>query len=307
MAAAPMERRPLPRRSTMSRSIDRIHAWLMVLPAVVLLASFTHLPIVATLWQSFHSTAKPRRPERFVGLDNYTAMAADPIFWKALWNNVIYALVSVPASIALALVMALIVNNAFRGKGFLRLAFFTPTILPMIAIANIWLFFFNPQYGLVSQILAPFGLANVNWLGSPDTALGCLILVAVWKEAGFFMIFYLAALQQIPPDLREAATIEGASRWTFLRRITLPLLMPTTLFVSVNALINAFRLVDHIFVMTGGGPDNATTVLLFQIYITGFKFFDAAGASTLTVVLIVILTLLAIGQFILGDRKVHYQ
>ena len=117
----------------------------------------------------------------------------------------------------------------------------------------------------------------------------------------------LAALQQISPDLKEAAAIEGASRWTFFWRITFPLLMPTTLFVLVNAIINAFRLVDHIFVMTGGGPDNATSVLLFQIYVVGFKFFDQAYAATLTIVLLTILGLIAVGQFILADKRVHYQ
>ncbi len=284
-----------------------VHAWLLLLPAVVLLATFTHIPIITTFFHSFYSTPKPRRPSRFVGFDNYEAMLADPIFWKSLWNNLLYAGVSVPVSIALALVMALFVNGKLRGNGALRLAYFTPTVLPMIAVANIWLFFYNPQYGLVDQLLKPFGVSGVNWLGSQGTALWCLIVVAIWKEAGFFMIFYLAALQQMSPDLREAAAIEGAGRWTFFWRITFPLLMPTTLFVMINAVINAFRLVDHIFVMTGGGPDNATSVLLFQIYVVGFKFFDQAYAATLTIVLLAILAVIAIGQFLLADKRVHYQ
>jgi sn-glycerol 3-phosphate transport system permease protein len=286
---------------------NHIHGWLMVLPACALLATFTHIPIVSTIWHSFHSTPKPRRPSRFVGLDNYAEMLADPIFWKSLTNNAIYALTSVPLSIAAALAMALFVNSKIRGRGFLRMAYFTPTVLPMIAVANIWLFFYNPQYGLLASFLKPFGVSGINWLGSQDTALWALIAVAIWKEAGFFMIFYLAALQQIPPDLREAAAIEGASRWTFFWRVTFPLLMPTTLFILVNAVINAFRLVDHIFVMTGGGPDNATSVLLFQIYVAGFKFFDQAQAATLSVVLLAILFLIAVGQFLLADKKVHYQ
>ena len=284
-----------------------VHAWLLVLPATVLLAVFTHIPIVATFIQSFFSTPKPRRPARFVGLDNYQEMLADPIFWKVLWNNMVYALGSIPVSIALALVMALFVNERIRGRGFLRLAYFTPTILPMIAVANIWIFFYVPQYGLMDQVLRLFGLGGTNWLGSQSTALTCLIVVAIWKEAGFFMIFYLAALQQISPDLREAASIEGTGRFTFFRRVTFPLLMPTTLFVLVNAVINAFRLVDHIFVMTGGGPDNATSVLLYRIYEAGFKFFDYAYAATLSMVLLLILCVFAIGQFVLADRRVHYQ
>lgn len=291
----------------MTGTRNTVHAWLLVLPACALLATFTHIPIVATFVQSFYSTPKPRRPARFVGFDNYEAMVGDPIFWKSLWNNLVYAGVSVPISVSLALMMALFVNRKLRGNGALRLAYFTPTVLPMIAVANIWLFFYNPQYGLIDQLMKPFGVVGVNWLGSQDTALWCLIAVAIWKEAGFFMIFYLAALQQISPDLKEAAAIEGAGRWTFFWRICFPLLMPTTLFVLVNAVINAFRLVDHIFVMTGGGPDNATSVLLFQIYVVGFKFFDQAYAATLTIVLLAILAVIAIGQFLLVDKRVHYQ
>ena len=291
----------------MTGTRNTVHAWLLVLPACVLLAAFTHIPIIATFIHSFYSSPKPRRPSRFVGFDNYEAMLGDPIFWKSLWNNLLYAGVSVPVSIALALAMALFVNGKLRGQGVLRLAYFTPTVLPMIAVANIWLFFYNPQYGLVDQLLKPFGLIGVNWLGSQGTALWCLIVVGIWKEAGFFMIFYLAALQQISTELRECAAIEGASRWAFFWRVSFPLLMPTTLFVMINAVINAFRLVDHIFVLTGGGPDNATSVLLYQIYVVGFKFFDQAYAATLTIVLLLILGVIAIGQFLLADKRVHYQ
>ena len=291
----------------MTGTRNTVHAWLLVLPACVVLAAFTHIPIITTFIHSFYSSPKPRRPSRFVGFDNYEAMLGDPIFWKSLWNNLLYAGVSVPVSIALALAMALFVNGKLRGQGVLRLAYFTPTVLPMIAVANIWLFFYNPQYGLIDQLLKPFGVVGVNWLGSQGTALWCLIVVGIWKEAGFFMIFYLAALQQISTELRECAAIEGASRWTFFWRVSFPLLMPTTLFVMINAVINAFRLVDHIFVMTGGGPDNATSVLLYQIYVVGFKFFDQAYAATLTIVLLLILAVIAIGQFLLADKRVHYQ
>jgi sn-glycerol 3-phosphate transport system permease protein len=187
------------------------------------------------------------------------------------------------------------------------MAFFTPTILPMIAVANIWLFFFTPQYGLLEQLTAPFGMATRNWLGSPETALGCVIVVAVWKEAGFFMIFYLAALQSMSPNLAEAAAIEGASRWYFFRRITFPLLMPTTLFVLVNAVINAFRLVDHVVVMTRGGPDNATSLLLYYVYAIGFRFWDTAYAAALTMVLLALLAAAALAQFWFLERKIHYQ
>jgi len=152
-----------------------------------------------------------------------------------------------------------------------------------------------------------FGAGRHNWLGDADTALGAMIAVAVWKEAGFFMIFYLAALQTMPADLREAAALEGSSRFNFFRRVTLPLLMPTTLFVLVNAVINGFRLVDHVVVMTRGGPDNATTLLLYYIYETGFRFWDTATAAALTVVLLTILAATAAIQFGFLAKRVHYR
>ena len=203
--------------------------------------------------------------------------------------------------------MAVWVNDRLPGRGWVRLAYFTPTVLPMIAVANIWLFFFTPEYGLLEQITKSLGFGSHNWLGSKQTALPALMAVTVWKEAGFFMIFYLAALQSMSPHLAEAAAIEGASRWYFFRRVTFPLLMPTTLFVLVNAVINAFRLVDHIVVMTRGGPDNATSLLLYYIFEVGFRFWDSAYAATLTMVLLALLGAAALVQFFVLERKVHYQ
>jgi sn-glycerol 3-phosphate transport system permease protein len=242
-----------------------IHGWLLLLPAAVLLATFTHFPAVATLYHSFFSNPRKGREAVWVGLENYRVMADDPVFWQSLANNLWFALGTIPLSIALAILMAVWVNGRIPGKAFLRIAFFTPTVLPMIAVANIWLFFYTPQYGLLEQLTSLAGLPSHNWLGSRDTALACLVIVTIWKEAGFFMIFYLAALQSMPPNLAEAAAIEGAGRWYFFRRVTFPLLMPTTLFVLVNAVINSFRLVDHIVVMTRGGPDNVTSLLLLHL------------------------------------------
>ena len=177
----------------------------------------------------------------------------------------------------------------------------------MIAVANIWLFFFTPEYGLLEQIRRGLGFSGVNWLGSESTALYCVIAVAVWKDAGFFMIFYLAALQQIPPSLAEAAILEGASRFYYYRRVAIPLLMPTTLFVLVNATINAFRMVDHIFVLTQGGPNNASSLLLYYIYEVSFKFWDTGYGATLTLVLLCFLGLASILQFGVLEKRVHYR
>jgi len=291
----------------MSRRAGAVTPWLLLLPALALLAAFTHWPAVATVWHSVMSTPKKSRPSRFVGLDNYRGMVEDEVFWQALWNNLIFAVGTIPLSIALAIAMALWVDSRLRGRAFLRLAYFTPTVLPMIAVANIWLFFYTPQYGLLEQITSAVGLPSHNWLGDKNTVLGAMIVVAVWKEAGFFMIFYLAALQGISPSLAEAAALEGASRWQYFRRVLFPLLMPTTLFVLINALINSVRMVDHIFVMTRGGPDNASTLLLYYIYQVGFSFWDSGYAAALTVVVLVLLALVALFQFGFLERRTHYR
>ncbi|HEX6792678.1 MAG TPA: sugar ABC transporter permease [Casimicrobiaceae bacterium] len=291
----------------MTRTREWLYAWLLLLPAATLLALFTHYPAIANLWHSFLSTPKANRPAKFIGLDNYRALVDDPVFWQALTNNLWYALGTIPLSIALALLMALWVNQRLPGRGFLRLAYFTPTVLPMIAVANIWLFFYTPGYGLFDQIAGALGLGHHNWLGSQSTALPALMIVTIWKEAGFFMIFYLAALQSMSPHLAEAAAIEGASRRYFFWRVTFPLLMPTTLFVLVNAVINAFRLVDHIVVMTRGGPDNATALLLYYIFEIGFRFWDSSYAAALTMVLLVLLGAVALFQFFFLERRTHYQ
>ena len=291
----------------MTRTREWLYAWLLLLPAAALLALFTHYPAVANLWHSFYSTPKGSRPPGFIGLENYRALVDDPIFWQALSNNLWYALGTIPASIGLALLMAVWVNERLPGRGFLRLAYFTPTVLPMIAVANIWLFFYTPGYGLLEQVSGYFGFGSHNWLGSKSTALPALMLVTIWKEAGFFMIFYLAALQSMSPHLAEAAAIEGASRGYFFRRITFPLLMPTTLFVLVNAVINAFRLVDHVVVMTRGGPDNATKLLLYYVFEIGFRYWDSSYAAALTMVLLTLLGAVAIFQFVFLERRTHYQ
>ena len=292
----------------MKRFSVHIHGWLLLLPAAALLAAFTHYPAIATLWRSFYSTPRAGRASVWVGLENYQSMVQDPVFWQVLRNNLWYAIGTIPLSIGIALLMAVWVNGSLRGRAFLRLAYFTPTVLPMIAVANIWLFFYTPGYGLLEQITVTLlGLPSHNWLGSPGTALGCLMVVAVWKEAGFFMIFYLAALQSIPPALAEATAIEGAARWYYFRRVVFPLLMPTTLFVLVNAVINSFRLVDHIIVMTKGGPDNASALLLYYIYDVAFKFWDSGYASALTMVLLVILAVAALAQFAFLEKRTHYQ
>ena len=218
-------------------------------------------------------------------------MLDDPVFWQSLANNLWFALGTIPVSIALALLMAVWVNGRLAaGRAFLRLAFFTPTVLPMIAVANIWLFFYTPQYGLLEQLTGLFGLPSHNWLGSQSHRARLPDRGHHLEGSGLLhdLLPRRAAGGAAEPRTRRRAS-RARARWYFFRRITFPLLMPTTLFVLVNAVINSFRLVDHIVVMTRGGPDNATSLLLYYIYEVGFKFWDSAYAAALTMVLLVIL------------------
>lgn len=284
-----------------------IYGWLLLAPAGILLTLFAFYPSVATLWSSLFSRNTRRRPSEFVGSENYADLFADPTFWKVVGNNLVYAGVTIPISIAIALAMALWANSRIPARGFVRTAYFTPTVLPMIAAANLWLFFYTPGLGVLDQIGSLFGLPSVNWLGQPETALWAVIIVTIWKEAGFFMIFYLAALQTIPEDLKEAADIEGASRWTYTRRIVLPLLMPTTLFIMVNALINSVKLIDHLFILTKGGPNDASKLILYYIWEMAFAFFDAPHAAAMTILVLAVLGIVAGVKFSYLDKRTHYQ
>ncbi len=160
---------------------------------------------------------------------------------------------------------------------------------------------------MLDKALGIFGVETPNWLGDTTTVLPSIIVMTIWKEAGFFMIFYLAGLQTISPELEEAAKLEGSSRWNYFWRIQFPLLLPTTLFVFINAFLNSFKLVDHLFVLTKGGPDNASNLILYYIYETAFSFLDTSYASALTVVLLIALALAALGQFFFMDKRVHYR
>lgn len=291
----------------LERRRQAIYGWLLLSPAAVLLTVFAFYPSIATLWSSMFSRGTRRNPTEFVAGGNYTDLFADPTFWLVVKNNLFYAAITIPVSIFIALAMALWANSKISARGFVRTAYFTPTVLPMIAAANLWLFFYTPGLGVLDQIGGLFGLPSVNWLGQPETALWAIIIVTIWKEAGFFMIFYLAALQTIPADLKEAADIEGTSRWTYTRRIVLPLLMPTTLFIAVNAMINSVKLIDHLFILTKGGPSDASKLILYYIWEMAFAFFDAPHAAAMTILVIAVLGAVAAIQFFYLDKRTHYQ
>ncbi|MNO17873.1 Lactose transport system permease protein LacF [compost metagenome] len=283
---------------------DNILAYALLLPSLMFLAAFTFYPMIKVLDWSFYESVMSVK--QFVGVDLYVQVFQDEVFLKVLRNNMLLAIVTVPVSVLLAIYMAIWVNDKMRGTSLIRAAFFYPTLIPMIAIANIWLFIYTPDYGLLDKFLGLIGLQGQSWLGDPRWVLISMMVMLIWKEAGYFMIFYLAGLQALPKDVYEAAELDGASPFQRFRKITFPLVMPTTLFVLVIATTNSFKLVDHLYIMTKGGPDNASNLLLYHIYETAFSFWDMGKASVLTVILLAILLVISIVYYGFLDKRIHY-
>lgn len=276
-------------------------AWALILPSFVFLGLFTIYPIFQTLFSSLLSESLANVHASFAGLKNYENLLHDEVFRQSFFNNLIVALVTIPLDIILATAMALFANTVRHGKWFVRLAFFYPVILPMIAAANIWLFIYTPQYGLA-------GLINSNWnlLGDPNTVLIAVIIMLIWKQSGYLMIFYLSALQNISKDVYEAAKMDGAGSVRVFRHITWPLLKPITLFAFIIALTDSYKMVDYLYLMTNGGPNNSSNMLLFYVYQTGFSFWDIGKASSITSILVMLLLVVSAIHFYRQDGKTFY-
>ena len=284
--------------------VNAATGWLLVLPCAAFIALFVYYPLFGTVFTSVAPTGAAADGPTF---ENYRFLLDDPVFRQVLVNNLIFAVATVPLSTGLALLMAVAVDQRISGRAAVRMAYFAPTVLPSIAVGNLWLFMSAPGFGLFNQMLGMIGLPEVNFLGQPGTALWTIIAMAVWKEASFFMVFFLAALQSIPRDLKDAAYIEGATHLQVFRKVVVPLLMPTIFFILVNALINAFRMVDFLFVTTKGGPNNSSSLLLYYIFENAIIFWDTAYAATLTIVLVLIIGIVTAAKFFYLDRKIHYQ
>jgi sn-glycerol 3-phosphate transport system permease protein len=275
-----------------------LSAWILLLPALGFLSVFTLYPIANNLFGSFFKNDLAVIKPRFTGLANYAALLSDPIFLRTFGNNLLVAAVIIPLGIAIAAAAAVFTNGILRGKGFFRISFFYPVIMPMVAAANIWLFIYTPAYGLLGRI-------NPSWhiLGNPDTALWGIIAMLVWKQAGYLMIFYLSGLQGISRELYEAAHIDGSGPATTFFRITWPLLRPVTVYVTILSLTSAYKMVDHLYIMTKGGPNNSSNMLLFYAFQAGFEFWDVGYASALTTVLVLLLLIVTGIRFFTQDTR----
>lgn len=291
----------------MNRSIKtNLVAWALLAPSLVFLLSFTVYPIFRSFYLGLTRYQLGMMKPEFIGLTNYKELFASAIFWRVMGNTVAFSLMTVIPSMVIGLSLAALVNRKRKGIGFLRTAFFYPVVMPMIAIASIWMFIYMADSGMLDQLLIGLGFRGMNVLSYRSTVKPAMAFMYVWKEAGYLMIFFLSGLQNISTELYEAARIDGATGWSAFRRITLPLLGPTLLFVSTIALTNSVKLVDHIVIMTEGAPNNASTMLLFYIYQQGFAWFDQAKASALTVIMLFIMLIIAMLQFVKSDKKIHY-
>jgi ABC-type sugar transport system permease subunit len=281
--------------------------YLCVLPALLILAVFALVPVVASLGLSLFSWNLVAPAPTYVGPRNFATLFASAEFWQVLRNTLVFSIGTVALIVACSLSLALLLDVGLRGIAFFRALFFIPYLTPMVAIAALWMFLYDPSRGLINAALGLVGLPGPPWLQSTTWAMPALILVKVWKVTGYYTVLFLAGLQSIPPELHEAARVDGASTPQRVRHITLPLLSPTMLFVVVIAVIGSFQDFDQVFVMTGGGPVNSTSVLVYYLYEQAFQNFRVGLGAAVAVLLLAILLCFTVAQLLLSRRWVHYQ
>ncbi|SRR5581483_1505274 len=282
-------------------------ALVLLAPTLAFLAVFTYWPLLLSLIGSVQRWGRTATAPRWVGAGNYVDLWQDALFRQVLVNTVIYVLIEAPLAVLLGLAAALAVDGDRRLRLAARALIFHPVLLPTVAIAAIWLFLLNPVSGPMTDLVGRALGQAPNFLGEPGPALVTVALVAVYKNCGLYMLFFLAGLQAIPRDLQEGARVEGAGEWRVFRHVTWPLLGPVAFYVLITAVLDALRNVDHIFVLTRGGPANATNVLLYETYLKAFEFWDTGRASALTVMMVAALLGLALLAMPRLERGVYYE
>jgi len=284
-----------------------LKAWMYLAPALFFLIMFTYYPMLQVLWDSFFFKAYGEQTASFVWFDNYQRLFRDENFGQAVRNNIVYAVGTVIPSLFFGFFLALALMESSKFRNFARAVFFFPTLVPLIAASALWIFVYFPNIGLLDYYLAKIGIDSTNWLGDSDVALYSLMILSIWKNAGFYMLFYIAGLQGIGEEYYEAADLEGATYIQRLRYITLPLLGPTTAFVFIIALIHVFTYVDHVIMMTRGGPIGSTNLVLYYIFQNALEFNDAAKATSSTVISVGVLLMISLFSIRTMERGIHYE
>jgi multiple sugar transport system permease protein len=291
---------------------ETLWAYAFLSPAFFFLVALILFPIIFAFWISLHDWSLIPRLFPFIGLANYTEAIKDPLTVKSLTNTLIYTIGAVPVGMIVSLVLALIMNQdklPFR-TGF-RTAYFIPVITSWIAVSFVWIYMFEPRWGTVNAFLGWFGIHGIKWLASPVWALPAIMIVAIWKGLGYNMVIFLAGLQGIPREMHEAAKIDGANRWQSFWAITVPLLNPTIVFITVTAVIGSLQVFTPAVIMTtrqgeAGGPINSTRVMVYHIYATAFRYNRLGYGAALAFVLFALILIVTLVQLRLTQRDIEY-
>ena len=295
-------------RSVLRQARKQWTAYLFLSPGLLLFGVFTVFAVCYAFYLSFHqwNVLEPQKP--FVGLDNYARLFDDARFHQAVVNTIYYTAATVPLSIVLGLLIALLLNQQIRARGFFRTLFYIPVITPLVIAAIIWKWVYNGDYGLLNYYLIKIGLIDepLLWLSSKSLAMPAAIIMWVWKTVGFVMVVYLAGLQAIPQDYYDAAKVDGAGSWRRLRDITIPLLSTTTFFLVIIQALGSFQAFTQIFVLTNGGPVGRTTTIVYYIYQHAFKRFDMGYASAMAFAMFAMMFGFTLLQLRFFRREVEY-
>ncbi len=277
-----------------------------LLPSLIPLLAFVIGPMISAAWTSLHSW-NLIGPMQWVGLDNYAYLLGDPATHQAFLHTVYYIVGYLPLVYVGGLALALALNSRLRGRAVFRGVYFLPVITSWVVVALVWRWLLSPSNGVVNTVLSWVGIEGPGWWADPAWAMPSIILASAWKDLGFVMVILLAGLQTINPDLYEAAELDGAGWWRRLRSITLPLLSPSTFFVIVLSLINGFQVFDQVYVMTGGGPNDASRVVVQQVYDLTFRYGQAGVASALSWLLFFVILVITLIQFYGQKKWVNYE
>lgn len=295
------------RISRQKRTRDTVKAWALLAPSLIFMATFTFYPFVKTFVLSFYKKKLSTPAAVFNGIENYVRAFRDPGFARSVENTLVFCAVVIPASLILGLLFACLLNRKTPGRTAFRAMIFYPNISPMVGFYLVWMYLLASEIGYINRIFELIGLPTHNWLGDSATVLYALAVIYIWQQAGYMMLFYLSGLQNIDASYYEAATLDGANEWQKFRSITFPLLMPTSVFTVTLSISNAVQVVDSIAILTRGGPNNASSMVMYYIYNMSFGKFDYGMAATYSVLLmIVVLTVICLQNFGL-DRITHYE
>ncbi len=309
--AAPIIAKPMRRVGRGARARERA-AWGFIAPALIAIAVFFAIPMVSALVLSLTDfdiyALADLRNLRFVGFENYERLLTNPLFWGAMRNTGLFALIGVPLSIAASLAAAVILNaRVVKWRPIWRVMFFAPYVTTLVATAVLWNYLLHTRYGVINWAITSLGLPAVDWLGNPSTSIPAILIFVVWKIFGYNMLIFLAVLQTVPDDLYEAARIDGAGPWKSFRHVTLPAIAPTLLLVSIISIAGFFQLFAEPYVMTQGGPAQSTVTVLYFMYEEGFKWWNLGSASAVAFILFVCILAVTLLQLAVARRVGAYE